>query len=51
MRRCAVVSAIEYVGEVAEAEGGAAQGLQAALDGFGGAVGGVVVENAGARRN
>jgi hypothetical protein len=32
------------VGEVAEAEGVAAQRFQAAVDGFGGAVGGVVVE-------
>jgi hypothetical protein len=32
------------VGEVAESEGVAAQGFQAPVDGFGGAVGGVVVE-------
>ena len=32
------------MGEVAESEGVSAQGFQAAVDGFGGAVGGVVVE-------
>jgi hypothetical protein len=32
------------VGEVAEAEGVAAQRFQAAVDGFGGSVGGVLVE-------
>ena len=32
------------MGEVSESEGVAAQGFQAAVDGFGGAVGGVVVE-------
>jgi hypothetical protein len=32
------------VGEVAESEGVAAQGFQSSVDGFGGAVGGVVVE-------
>ena len=42
-RRCAGVSAIGS-GEVYESEGVAAQGFQAAVDGFGGSVGSVVIE-------